>query len=406
MVVEKAWSARALVLVATVALFSRAAAQDNLDDLLMELNAPSRQTETRSVGAAKPARVAPDCESAAAPRTVALVVQDHSHGGSVDILALTDELTAQLASNGFRVVNPYNSVGVNQNRTSGGERMPSASAMELARKFRAQGALTATVTDFGQKMSGIAGVGAFRRFSIRMSLSLADAWTGAAVCGERIKAESPNYSERQISVNGREYVKDLIFDTAAKCAAELKRKASGWRPAPPPPPPPPPAPPKPKLPVFDKIVDGMARDMLSSVQFLRNYEEHKVSGGGRLPIAIIGATENESGRGELDMGLKVAGERFRKKLFDSKLFDVKDDKVLAGLAKRIIASGNSPTENGDLMNELKQHGSPDFFIVANLAHFSDLDGTGYYKFRMSVHSLRTGRIVWEGIETITIRKGN
>jgi hypothetical protein len=143
--------------------------------------------------------------------------------------------------------------------------------------------------------------------------------------------------------------------------------------------------------------------MLSSPQFVKNYEEQKEKGE-RTPIAVIGGMENESGRAELDAGLKAAGERFRKKLFDSKLFDVKDDAILVGLAKRIVASANSATENGDLMEELKQHGSPDFFVIGNLVHFADLDGAGYYKFRITMHSLRTGKIVWEGIETITTNK--
>jgi hypothetical protein len=137
---------------------------------------------------------------------------------------------------------------------------------------------------------------------------------------------------------------------------------------------------------------------------VKNYEEQKEKGE-RLPIAVIGGVENESGHPEFDAGLKAAGERFRKKLFDSKLFDVKDDAILVNLAKRIVESGNSATENGDLMEALKQHGSPDFFIVGNLTHFADLDGTGYYKFRITMHSLRTGKIAWEGIETITSTGG-
>ena len=320
------------------------------------------------------------------PRKVALVVQNHAAlGANIPIIALSDALTAKLSGRGLQVVNPYNSVGVNQNRSVFGEKTPEVSAMELARKLKADGAITASVLEFRDILLGSSPT-EYHQYSIRISLSLADAQTGAAICGETIKSKSPKYTKSQVAKNRQEYLGDLIYAAADECA-----------------PPPPPPPPSPRRPIFDKVVDKLMVEMLSSPQFVRNYEEQKEKGE-RTPIAVIGGMENESGRAELDAGLKTAGVRFRKKLFDSKLFDVKDDAILVGLAKRIVASANSATENGDLMEELKQHGSPDFFVIGNLVHFADLDGTGYYKFRITMHSLRTGKIVWEGIETITTNK--
>ena len=339
-------------------------------------------------------------------RRVALVVQNHAgQGASIPFMALTDALTATLSGRGFRVVNPYNSVGVNQNRTAAGEKTPEVPTMELARQLKAEGAITASVVEFLDSTLGTPPV--LHQYSIRISISLADAQTGAAVCGETIKVKSPKYTNNQVAQNKQEYLGDLMFAAAEECAERLKSNPAVkvWRPTPPPPPKPLPPPPEPKRPVFDKIVDKLSAEMLSSPQFVKNYEEQKEKGE-RLPIAVIGGMENEAGRPEFDAGLKAAGERFRKKLFDSKLFDVKDDAILVSLAKRIVASGNSATENGDLMEELKQHGSPDFFVVGNLAHFADLDGTGYYKFRVTMHSLRTGKIAWEGIETITGNGGS
>lgn len=344
---------------------------------------------------------------APSPRKVALIVQNHAgQGASIPFMALTDALTATLSGRGFQVVNPYNSVGVNQNRTAAGEKTPEVPAMELARQLKAEGAITASVVEFLDSTLGTPPV--LHQYSIRISISLADAQTGAAVCGEKtIKVKSPKYTNNQVAQNKQEYLGDLMFAAAEECAERLKSNPAVkvWKPTPPPPPKPLPPPPQPKRPVFDKIVDRLSVEMLSSPQFVKNYEEQKEKGE-RLPIAVIGGMENESGRPEFDAGLKAAGERFRKKLFDSKLFDVKDDAILVSLAKRIVASGNSATENGDLMEELKQHGSPDFFVVGNLAHFADLDGTGYYKFRVTMHSLRTGKIAWEGIETITGNGGS
>ena len=336
------------------------------------------------------------------PRKVALVVQNHAAlGANIPIIALSDALTAKLSGRGLQVVNPYNSVGVNQNRNALGEKTPEVSAMELARKLKADGAITASVLEFRDILLGSSPT-EYHQYSIRISLSLADAQTGAAICGETIKSKSPKYTKSQVAKNRQEYLGDLIYAAADECAEQLEKNPAvkNWKPVPPPPPPPPPPP---RRPIFDKIVDKLVVEMLSSPQFVKNYEEQKEKGE-RTPIAVIGGMENESGRAELDAGLKTAGVRFRKKLFDSKLFDVKDDAILVGLAKRIVASANSATENGDLMEELKQHGSPDFFVIGNLVHFADLDGTGYYKFRITMHSLRTGKIVWEGIETITTNK--
>lgn len=337
------------------------------------------------------------------PRRVALVVQNHAaRGAEIPFMALTDALTAKLSGRGFQVINPYNSVGVNQNRTAVGEKTPEVSAMELARQLKADGAITASVIEFLDSTFGTPPV--LHRFSIRITLNLADAWTGATVVeGETVRKKSPKYTNNQVAQNKPEYLGDLMYAAAEECAERLKNnpEVKTWRPTPPPPPP---SPPPPKRPVFDKIVDKLSAEMLSSSPFVTNYEDHKKEGE-RLPIAVIGRMENESGRQEFDAVLKTAGDRFRKKLFDSKLCDVKDDAILVDLAKRIVASGNSPTENGDLMEKLKQHGSPDFFVIGNLTHFADLDGTRYYKFRITMHSLRTGKIVWEGIETITNNGG-
>jgi len=338
-----------------------------------------------------------------ASHTVALVVQNHAaYGADIPMMALTDALTAKLSGRGFQVINPYNEVGVNLNRTASGENMPGVSAMEMARKLKADGAITASLLEFHDTTIGTPV--AVHQYTVRIALNLADAQTGAAVCGETIKMKSPKYSNNQVNANRQEYLGDLLYAAAEECAVRLEKNSAvaTWRPQPPPPPQPM-LPPTPRRPVFDSIVDRLVGEMLSSPQFIKNYEEQKERSG-RIPIAVMGGMENASERKDLDAGLHAAGDRFRKKLFDSRLFDVKDDAILVGLAMRIVASGNSATENGDLMEELKQHGSPDFFVIGNLIHFADLDGAGYYKFRITMHSLRTGKIVWEGIETVTTNK--
>ena len=84
-----------------------------------------------------------------AVRKVALVVQNHAAPGvEIPFMALTDALTAKLSGCGLQVINPYNTIGVNLNRTAAGEKMPEVSAMEIARKLKADGAITASVLEF------------------------------------------------------------------------------------------------------------------------------------------------------------------------------------------------------------------------------------------------------------------
>ena len=170
-------------------------------------------------------------------RRVALVVQNHAgQGASSPFMALTDALTAKLSGRGFQVVNPYNSVGVNQNRTAAGEKTPDMSAMELARELGADGAVTASVTELLDSTIGTPPV--LHQYSIRISISLADAQTGAAVCGETIKVKSPKYTNNQVAQNKQEYLGDLMFAAAEECAERLKRNPAvkEWKPTPPPPP--------------------------------------------------------------------------------------------------------------------------------------------------------------------------
>lgn len=360
--------------------------------------------QTQKVTVTVESETPPTPATAQEKRTVALVVQNHTAQGAViPFMALTDALTAKLSGRGFQVVNPYNEIGVNLNRTAVGEKMPEVSAMEIARRLKADGAVTASVLEFLDSTIGSPPI--LHQYSIRISLNLADAQTGAAVCGETIKVKSPKYTNNQVNANRQEYLGDLLYAAAEECAVRLEKNpaVNSWNPTPPPPPPKKPMP----LPLgtsLDHKVDLLVREMLVNSQFVKNYEESKERQGGHLPVAVIGGIENKSGNVGLNSLIEAAGERFRVKLFNSKLFEVKDDGVLVALAKRIVASENSPLEDGEIMSVLKQHGSPDFFVAGDLKHLTDLDGMGYYKLRIAIHSLLTGKIVWEGIETFNLKK--
>ena len=347
---------------------------------------------------------------------VVLMVQNHAAPGvEIPMMALTDALAAKLSGRGFQVINPYDNVGYDQNRSVVGEETPEVSAVRLAQQLGADGLVTVSVLEFlDTKLGGNPPV--LHQYSVRVSVSLADANSGAVICGEPIRRKSPKYTNNQDAANRLEYLGELLHDTAGECATKLEENpaAYAWRaslaqssvaavgqlpggvqrasrvtlPAPPS-----------RGTSLDRRIDALVWEMLMNSQFLKNYEESQARRDGRLPVVVLGGIANKSGDAGLDALIEAGGERFRVMLFNSKRFEVQDDTVLVDLAKRIVASGNSPLENGELMGELKRHDSPDFYVVGDLKFLNDLDGVAYYKLRLAIHSLLTGKIVWEGIET-------
>jgi len=379
------------------------------------------------------------------PRTVALVVQNHAEDGAkIPFMALTDALTAKLSGRGFRVINPYNSVGSNQNRTALGEKTPEVSAMELARQLKADGAVTAAVVAFRDSIVGTSS--GDHQYSIRLSFNLADAQTGATVCeGDNLKMESRVYTSNQVAAFRAEYLDDLMYAAAEKCAEQLEQKANAvkWHVTPV-------VRNKSDEPVkrveFDAAMKDFANEtrtvideirknrdeireikrlleekakeaakktemltlndlddavqklmvkMREDANFMQNHEK-AMKAVDRLPIVIVGVikdeTEGGSGHRGLTNLLAAARVDIRVALFKSGIFEVKDDEARVALASRIIDSGNSPLENHELMEALKKHGSPDFYCVGDLRYFTE---SRNYRLHLALHSLWDGKIVWE-----------
>lgn len=174
-------------------------------------------------------------QQATVQRRVALIVQNHASGADIPMMALTDALTASLSGCGLQAINPYNAVGINQNRSIVGEETPKTSALELSRELGAEGIVTASVIEFHDIRLGTPSV--LHQYSIRITLNLADAGTGATVCGETVKIVSPKYTNNQVAQNRHEYLGDLMYSAAEKCAQILveKSNAANWQPTPHPP---------------------------------------------------------------------------------------------------------------------------------------------------------------------------
>ena len=340
----------------------------------------------------------PPAAAPVVPKKVALVVQNHCVPlAGIPMEALTDALSAKLTAGALRIVNPHNVIGMTQNTTAAGELMPPVSAVDLARDVGAQGIVTASVTEFLESTIGTPVD--MHQFSVRVTLNLADAGSGAGVCGATVRAKSPNYTPSQVEANRPEYLGMLLHSAVEACADKLLSDPAiaAWEPE---------GMPaglvrvirlrpgeRLSLPVMDAVLQRLFENMRLSPLFREKYDAAAAEWD-RRPIAIIGGIADKTGEDVGDV-LEAAGQGLRVSLRASGLFDLKDDAMMVTFAERIIASGNSPLENADLMTALKQHGAPDFYVEGEVGSFP-----GIYRVRLALHSLHSGMIVWEGIENI------
>ena len=170
---------------------------------------------------------------AAAPRRVALVVQNHTpNAPAIPLAAVADTLNAKLSGPALRVINPHNAIGVDQNRTAQGEVMPKASAQEIGRLLNAEGVLVAAVQEYKAEDIGVPPVA--HTLKVRLALNLLDAATGEVICGVSGVLSSGNYTAEQVKASADSLFENLLHDAAAKCAEELLAKVerSPWRPVP------------------------------------------------------------------------------------------------------------------------------------------------------------------------------
>lgn len=168
----------------------------------------------------------------AAPRKVALVVQNHCSGNiQPPMTALADTLTANLTESGLSVVNPANQIGTTQNTTSSGEKMPAASAKELGNILGVDGVITASVQEFTSESIGVPVVA--YKLKTRITLTLFDCVSGGSVCGTGTQSYSKNYTVAQVKVDNATLYEGFLHASAEKCAAKFLSSyaKTDWKPA-------------------------------------------------------------------------------------------------------------------------------------------------------------------------------
>ena len=149
---------------------------------------------------------------------------------------------------------------------------------------------------------------------------------------------------------------------------------------------------------LETSVQTLMQKMLTSPQFSKNYNAAKTAKGGQLPIVVIGNIANKTTE-RIQGRLDAVGETLRAALFESSLFEVKDDEAGEAIASRIQRGADGGLEDGALVQSMGTQESPDFIVLGDLRHFADVGGYHTYRLRLAIHNLRTGKVVWEGIQT-------
>ena len=156
---------------------------------------------------------------------------------------------------------------------------------------------------------------------------------------------------------------------------------------------------KPTMYDLESSADALMQKMLAHPQFFANYNAAKSAKGDKLPIAVIGNIENKTEE-RIRRRLDAVGDTIRSALYASSLFEVKDDDASNAIKSRILRGADGGLEDGSLVQQMGTHESPDFIVLGDFRHFEDFGGYHTYRLRLAIQNLKTGKIVWEGIQTM------
>lgn len=149
---------------------------------------------------------------------------------------------------------------------------------------------------------------------------------------------------------------------------------------------------------LETAVQKLMSKMRGSPRFSENYAAAKKAKGA-LPIVVLGNIENLTEDRILDR-LIAMGDTIRTSLYNTGMFEVKDDEASEVIRSRIIRGADGGLETGSLVQNLGKQDAPDFIVLGDMRHFADVGGYHTYRLRLAIHSLSTGKIIWEGIQTM------
>lgn len=147
-------------------------------------------------------------------------------------------------------------------------------------------------------------------------------------------------------------------------------------------------------------VQMLMEKMRRHPQFNENYNAVKTAKGA-IPIVCQSPIANRTPRAEVRSMGRAVDDLVRVALFDTGIFEVKDDNAVDMILSRIVWGADGGIENvSSLMNAVGDHDAPPDFIVSGDIRESFISqGQLTYQLRLAIYNLKTGKVVWEGIQS-------
>ena len=129
---------------------------------------------------------------------------------------------------------------------------------------------------------------------------------------------------------------------------------------------------------LESAVQKLMSSMLGNPQFTKAYTAAKKAKGGKSPVVFVGNIENLNQAVTIqDAAIKVRlnamRDTIRASLYDTGLVDVTDDEARV---------------------------ESDFIVLGDMRHIPDVGGYHTYRLRLAIQSLKTDKVIWEGVQTM------
>jgi len=118
----------------------------------------------------------------------------------------------------------------------------------------------------------------------------------------------------------------------------------------------------------------------------------------RRPMIVVAFLENRTTQ-RVQGRLDAVRDTISAALYNSGVFDVKDDEATSKILGRIVRGVDGGMENGTLLQTVGERDAPDFMLTGELRHFEDFGGVHTYRLALAIHSFKTGKMIWQGIQT-------
>lgn len=124
---------------------------------------------------------------------------------------------------------------------------------------------------------------------------------------------------------------------------------------------------------LESAVQKLMERMLGNPQFTKAYTAAKKAKGGKSPVVFVGNIENLNQDDTVKVRLNAMRDTIRASLYDTGLVDVTDDEARV---------------------------ESDFIVLGDMRHIPDVGGYHTYRLRLAIQSLKTDKVIWEGVQTM------